>query len=102
MDDQTFEKRADEALQKLFDALNGQEFEADFMAGALTVEFEDQGARFVISPNSPVRQVWISANVKSFKLDWDADREEFCLGGENLNEVVAGQISELLGEQVEL
>jgi CyaY protein len=102
MDDQTFQARADEALQRLFDALNDQEFEADFVAGALTIEFEDPKTRFVVSPNSPVRQIWLSANVRSFKLDWNDERGEFCLEDRNLNQVVAGQISQLLGERVEL
>ena len=102
MDDQTFQNRADHALQQLFDALNARDFEADFVAGALTIEFEDQKTRFVVSPNSPVRQIWLSANVKSFKLDWNEERRQFCLEAKNLNEVVAEQISALLEEKVEL
>ena len=97
MDDQTFQKRAEKALQELFDVLNARDLEADFVAGALTIEFEDQRTRFVVSPNSPVRQIWLSANVKSFKLDWNEERGEFRLGGKNLNEVVVEQISTLLG-----
>lgn len=108
LDGPEFQKRADSALQSLFDALNAAAdshgFEADFNAGALTIEFDDPPAKFVVSPNSPVGQIWVSANVKSFKLDWDAARAEFVLPatGQNLRQLVAEAVSIHLGEQVEL
>ena len=33
----------------------------------------------MVSPNAPVRQIWVSAHSKSFKLDWDAAKEAFVL-----------------------
>jgi CyaY protein len=33
----------------------------------------------VITPNTPVRQIWISALSTSFKLDWDATAGAFVL-----------------------
>lgn len=111
MDDATFEKRADAALQELFRALNraadDHDIEADMNAGALTVEFEEPKAKFVVSPNSPVRQIWVSANVRSFKLDWDDDATgggRFVLAstGQSLNELMAEAIGKHLGERVEL
>ncbi len=47
------------------------DFEADLGGGALVIEFEAPPAKFVVSPNAPVSQVWVSAQMKSFKLDWD-------------------------------
>jgi len=38
------------------------DFEVEDQSGALHVSFEDQ-SKFVISPNAPVRQIWISALV---------------------------------------
>lgn len=110
MDDATFEKRAEAALQELFRALNRaaeeHELEADMNAGALTVEFEEPKAKFVVSPNSPVRQIWVSANVKSYKLDWvdAAGAGRFMLPGtgQSLNALMAEAISKHLGEAVEL
>lgn len=107
-DDQEFQKRADEALEQLYRRLaaaaDHHEIEVDFNAGALAIEFEDPPAKFVISPNSPVRQIWVSALTRSFKLSWDAARATFVLPdtGESLNELLAGAVSKQLGETVTL
>src|SRR4051812_5812252 len=107
IDDQEFQRRAEEALQSLYRLLgkasDNHEFEADY-GGALTIEFEDPPAKFVVSPNSPVRQVWISAHSRSFKLDWSAERGAFILPetGQTLNEVIGDAISKQLGETVSL
>jgi CyaY protein len=108
MDDQTFQRRAEEALTDLDRVLNdaGEDggFESDFNAGALTVSFDEPPGRFVVSPNSPVRQIWVSANVKSYKLDWNEGRGAFVLGatGQTLRELLGQAIGEHLGEPVEL
>ena len=79
MDDQEFKKLADESLESLYKKLaaasDDAEFEVDFNAGALAIEFENPPGKFVISPNSPVRQIWVSAHSKSYKLDWDSVRK---------------------------
>ena len=75
MDEQEFKIRADAALEPLYRKLSAAAdrygFEPDFNSGALSIEFEEPKARFVVSPNTPVRQIWVSAHSKSFKLDWD-------------------------------
>ena len=67
-------------------------------------EFDDPPAKFVVSPNSPVSQVWVSAQMKSFKLDWDSKRSAFVLleTGQTLVDLVAGAVGQQLGEQVRL
>ena len=108
MDDQEFQKRADQELnslyRKLTQASDHADFEADFNSGALAVEFEDPPAKFIVSPNSPVRQIWVSAHSKSFKLDWDAARETFVLpeSGQTLAELMQSAISQQLGEEIAL
>ena len=99
---------AGDALHDLYKRLNaasdGGEFEADFNSGALAIEFEEPPAKFVVSPNAPVRQIWVSAHSRSFKLDWDGGREEFVLAGtgQSLAEMVGGAISEQIGQEVKL
>ncbi len=106
MDDREFQRRADRSVARLFQMLGAasesHEFDADLNNGALTVEFEDPPARFVVSPNAPVRQIWVSANVKSFKLDWNDAADDFTLGGQALPALMAEQISRHLGEDVAL
>jgi CyaY protein len=106
IDEQAFRKHAEQALEQLQRALekamDRYEFEVDSNQGALTIEFEDPPGRFVVSPNAPVRQIWVSARVKSFKLDWDEARGAFVLGGKDLKELIAGVIGEQLEEEVTL
>jgi iron donor protein CyaY len=107
MDPQEFRTRADDALahlhRRLMIAGDRYGFEADFNGGALAIEFDEPKAKFVVSPNAPVSQIWVSALSKSFKLDWDAARDTFAIaGGPTLNELVAQSAAELLGEEVSL
>jgi len=108
IDEQKFRKLAEEALEQLQQALGKAgdifDFETDRNEGALTVEFEDPPARFVVSPNAPVRQIWVSARVKSFKLDWDESRTAFVLpaDGRDLKQLMASVIGEQIGEDVVL
>jgi len=105
MDDQEFRRLSDESLEKLKRSLYEAEGEADFEvednAGALHINFEDPPGKFVISPNAPVRQIWISALSTSFKLDWSKKANEFVLtkSGESLKKLVNRLMNEQLGEQ---
>ncbi len=72
-------------------------FEVEEQNGVLNVTFEEPSAKFVITPNTPVRQIWISALSTSFKLDWDQAAGAFVLPrtGEQLEPLV----DRLIGEQ---
>ena len=72
-------------------------FEVEEQGGVLNVLFEDPAARFVITPNAPVRQIWISALATSFKLDWDSKLEEFILP--RTGETLRVLIDRLIGER---
>src|ERR1700680_1789408 len=90
-----------EALKKsLMAAEDSAELEVEDQAGALHISFED-GSKFIISANSPVRQIWISALATSFKLDWSEENNDFVLpkSGEWLNPLVARLINQQLGEE---
>jgi iron donor protein CyaY len=106
MDDQLFKRRADEALedlsQTLIDAGDSHGFDVDFQSGALTVEFDAPPAKFVVSPNAPVRQIWVSALSRSFKLEWSEEQYAFVYPetGESLNSLLAKVISAHLGVDV--
>lgn len=108
MTEQEFKTRADEALDSLYKKLSAAtdnyEFEPDFNSGALSIEFEEPKGKFVISPNTPVRQIWISAHSRSFKLDWQEDKHAFVLSdtGQTLESFIEGAIGQHLGEAVSL
>jgi CyaY protein len=108
MDEQEFKARAEQALDDLYHRLSAaaedHDFEVDFNAGALAIEFEAPPAKFVVSPNSPVSQIWVSAHSKSFKLDWDPARDEFVLAGtgQSLAQLMGDAVGQQLGEKVAL
>ena len=108
IDEQDFKKRADEALtalnRHLIAASDDYGFEVDFNAGALGVEFEDPPAKFVISPNTPARQIWVSANNKSYKLDWDVVENTFVHSesGDSLKRLIEKAISKQMGDEISL
>jgi frataxin len=108
IDEHDFQKKCDaafEALRKrLLELGDEHDFEVEGGSGKLEIEFEDDGARFVISPNAPVRQIWISALTTSFKLGWSETSQAFVLDktGETLNNVMSRILTEKLGFAVQV
>lgn len=108
MDEQEFRTRSNDALDSLYRKLSAAseryEFEPDFNSGALSIEFEEPKARFVVSPNAPVRQIWVSAHSKSFKLDWNPGKSAFVLPetGQTLDELMGSAVSQQIGDEVTL
>jgi len=107
IDEKDFQKKADSAFEDLKKRMLtlGDEhgFDVEGESGKLEVIFEEpEEAKFVISPNTPVREIWISALSTSFKLGWSEARNSFVLEktGEDLRGVMSRVISQQLGEQV--
>jgi frataxin len=109
MDERDFQKKSDAALEalrkRLLEVGDEHDFEVEGGSGKLEIEFEDEDeTRFVISPNAPVRQIWISALTTSFKLGWSDSAQAFVLEktGETLNQLMGRILSATLGEAVEV
>src|SRR5436305_6112244 len=108
MDDQQFQRVAEASLQHLKRALikaeDSVDMEVEEQSGAMHISFDEPPGRFVISPNSAVRQIWISALSTSFKLDWVEDQKDWVLAktGEKLMPLVGRLVSEQTGESVSL
>jgi CyaY protein len=104
MDELQFRHEAEAALEALMRHLIVREeeedagFEVEEQAGVLNVLFEEPAGKFVITPNAPVRQIWISALSTSFKLDWDPAARAFVLPrtGEEMTALVDRLIEEHL------
>ena len=86
MQDETeFRRAAETAIEDLKQHLivreeeNEAGFEVEDQNGVLNVLFEDPGGKFVVTPNTPMRQIWISALATSFKLDWIPTLTKFVL-----------------------
>jgi CyaY protein len=103
IDEATFRRESDRALEALKQALIRAEesdgrFETEEKNGVLNVLFDDGSAKFVFTPNTPVRQVWISAQSTSFKLEWNDAPRTFTLPktGEDLRALTERLLREQL------
>jgi len=67
-------------------------------ASALPVFEEPEPAKFVVSPNAPVQQIWLSARMRSYKLTWSDDSGTFVLDGEGLGTLVTRLAQEQLAQ----
>lgn len=102
LDEAEFQRAAEDALTSLKRhlILREEEHEAGFeieeQNGALNILFQQTGVRFVITPNTPMRQIWISGLSSSFQLDWDGSASSFVLPrtGERLEPLVDRLIQE--------
>ena len=107
LDEHDFRKKCDEALQslrqRLLEAGDEHGFEVEGQGEKLEVLFEEpEEVRFVISPNTPVRQIWISALSTSFKLSWSDEAGAFVLEktGETLAQLMGRILTQQLGTAV--
>ena len=106
MDEQEFRRAAETAIDALKKHLIVKEedaeagFEVEEQNGVLNIVFDNPPAKFVITPNAPVRQIWISALSTSFKLDWSEDANDFVFPKDSLTlkPLVGRLINEQLGE----
>jgi CyaY protein len=93
MTEQEFRLQADRALEELQRALlpvaDEKGFEVELQNGVLQIVFEEPApTKFVVSPNAPVQQIWLSAMSRSYKLAWQAEASAFALAGEPLGVLV--------------
>ena len=100
--EQEFRVKADEALEDARRALlplaDDEGFEVELQNGVLQILFEEPTeAKFVVSPNAPVRQVWVSAMSRSYKLPWAPEASAFALDGEPLNALLERLVRQHLG-----
>src|SRR6267143_2648815 len=109
LDEREFQKKSEatfeELKRRLLQAGDEHGFDVEGESGKLEVIFDEpEEAKFVVSPNTPVREIWISALSTSFKLSWSDSKNAFILEktGENLLDVMSRVVSQQLGQQVHL
>jgi CyaY protein len=104
LDEATFRRQSERSLESLKQALIVAEdrsgsFEFENNSGAMNILFEDGSSKFVVTPNTPVRQIWISAQTTSFKLDWSDAADAFILA--KTGEALMPLIERLLREHLD-
>ena len=101
--EQEFRVRSDEALESarrsLLPLADSEGFEIELQNGVLDLVFEEPSdAKFVVSPNAPVRQIWVSAMARSYKLSWSPEAAAFTLNGETLPQLLERLARSFLGQ----
>ena len=89
MTEQEFRIESDRAIEgarrSLMPLADELDFEIELQNGVMQVVFEEPApVKFVVSPNAPVRQLWVSAMSRSYKLPWSPEASAFALEGEPL------------------
>ena len=81
----------------------GMEFDFTRSGDVLTIEFED-GEKIVITPQSPMEQLWISANYAGHRFNWLQDRSEWTneKSGESLKRFLSKTLTAKLGIEANL
>ena len=101
LSEQEFRLVADRTLESLQHALlplaDAEGFEVELQNGVLQVVFEEPAGKFVVSPNAPVRQIWVSAMSRSYKLAWSGATNTFVLDGEALDTLLTRLTRQFLG-----
>ena len=97
-----FRSRCDDAFDKLNRALGvvAEEYDAEVLLqnNVLSIEIEEPNpGKIVISPQAPTRQIWISAQSTSFKLDWSGSAFVFPSTGETFHQLIGRLVGEQLG-----
>ena len=103
LSEQDFRLAADRALEGLQHSLlplaDEHGFEVELQNGVLQVVFEDPSpAKFVVSPNAPVRQIWVSAMSRSYKLTWQPESSTFALEAESLETLMQRLTRQFIGD----
>jgi CyaY protein len=103
LSEQEFRVKSVEALETARRALSAfaddAGFEVELQNGVMNLEFEEPTeSKFVISPNAPVRQIWVSAMSRSYKLSWSPDANAFALDGETLPQLLERLAREFIGQ----
>jgi CyaY protein len=105
IDETTFRRESDQALETLKQSLivagdDSGDFEYEDNNGVMNIIFEDGSSKFVVTPNTPIRQIWISAQATSYKLDWSESAHAFTLPktGEDLKTLTQRLLREQLND----
>jgi iron donor protein CyaY len=105
IDEATFRRESDRALEALKQSLitagdDSGDFEYEDNNGVMNIIFEDGSSKFVVTPNTPIRQIWISALATSYKLDWSESAQAFALPktGEDLKILTQRLLREQLND----
>ena len=109
MDEKTYRLLVDDTLRHIdaaFEPIDPDLAECSISQGALTVAYRvgsGGGLRAIVSPQPPVRQMWLAFRDRGFHFNWDGNRWIDDKGeGLDLYGVIADITRQMTGQDVEL
>jgi iron donor protein CyaY len=104
----TFAQNYDNTIRKLDDELSslidsGSDFELEKNGDVLVIIFSDD-SKFIITPNSPVSQLWVSANFEGHRFNFDETTPGWFdeKSGEEFGTYLSRLLTEKLGQPITL
>lgn len=102
--DAAFRQAVGDTLQSLMmqaDEIDSDELDVRYVPGNLQIVFEDVGATFVLSQQTPTHELWLSANLTAWHfvhgphgwVERDSGEDMFALFGRLVSEKVPGIVS---------
>ena len=107
MDASRFESLADATLARLQTAIEEQsdgDVDAELAGGILTLELES-GAKYLLNKHGPNRQIWLASPASgAWHFAWSEDDQAWVStrGGERLDELLSGELSQASGRTLSL
>ncbi|SRR5579883_368790 len=99
---QTYDNTVRTLEIKLGDLVDsGSEFDFERKGDVLDIEFED-GEKIVITPQSPLEQLWVSANYGGHRFNWSGDAWLNEKDGEDLHSFLSALMSRKLNDTIQV
>lgn len=83
IDESDFERRADEELHALLEAVIAcsDEVDPDLESGVLTINFDDD-TKFVVNSHRAARQIWMAAERSAWHFDYEPKKGQWLTAGD--------------------
>ena len=101
MNESEFNRRVDETLLAIEQALENNEADLDWdlTGGILDIEFPNR-SHIIINRQTPTRQIWVATKGGGFHFDYDTELDCWRAGAEELMQFLSAACTQQAGEAV--
>jgi len=96
MEEGAFLRRFDETIARIERAMDETDAECELSGRVLTISFEN-GAKVVVSTQTPLRQLWLAARTGGRHFSWDGERWKDVRDGVVFEEAFEDVVEGILG-----
>ena len=108
MDDSEFNRKVDETLQTIEEAVENcdADLDWDLASGILTIDCTNSSnnteSQVIVNRQGPTRQIWVASRSGGFHFDYDPDKQQWLQGDLELFTLLNQALSEQTGQSVQL